>query len=71
MKPVIDKIIQAGTGDQCLYIADRVQKHVLPASVKLGQYIIEKQDRLVADDFLHQLQFGKLQAQYRRTLLSL
>ena len=35
MKLVTDKIIQAGTGDQCLNIMNTIQKVRLPVAVQL------------------------------------
>ena len=52
---VADKIIQTGTGDQCLYIVDAVQKICLPVAVQFRKHIVEKQNRRIFYFFLYKI----------------
>ena len=47
MKIVPDKFIKSSAGDHCLYIFDTREQKILPVPVKLGEHVVEKQDRPV------------------------
>ena len=42
LKMIFDKLVQSGTGNQCLYAVNALQKIILPATVQLRQNIIQQ-----------------------------
>ena len=42
LKMIFDKLVQSGTGNQCLYAVNALQKIILPAAVQLRQNIIQQ-----------------------------
>jgi len=70
-EPVINKILQPGTGDHGLNILYGGQKLGLAAAVQFRENIIQKKDGSILTYQLYKLQFGQLQRKGGGTLLAL
>ena len=66
-----DKIIQTSTGDHGLNIMNTLKKIILPAAVQLRKDIVQKQNRFIMNDLLHQINLRKFQGKSCCSLLPL
>ena len=62
VKAGTDILLDSGTCDEGLDIADRLQKRLLSARIEFRQNIIQKKYRRIPCLFLHQLNFSQLRS---------
>ena len=66
-----DKIIQTSTGDHGLNIMNTLKKIILTAAIQLRKDIVQKQNRFIMNDLLHQINLRKFQGKSCCSLLPL
>ena len=71
LKLMTDKIIQTSTGDHGLNIMNTLKKIILTAAVQLRKDIVQKQNRFIMNDLLHQINLRKFQGKSCCSLLPL